>query len=105
MKDADADPVVKQYRSQITDADLAIVQAVNRRIALVARLHAYKRERGYDVIDPAREDWMLSYLTRANSGPLSAEGLAALYHELLEISKAEARRLSEGQSAGEEATA
>jgi chorismate mutase len=89
------DPVVAQYRRQISDADLAIVQAVNRRVALVSRLFAYKREKGYDLFDPQREDWMLTYLTRANTGPLTAERLAELYHYLLDLSKAEAGRLAE----------
>jgi chorismate mutase len=90
--EADADPVVKQYRSQITDADLAIVRAVNARIALSARLQAYKRERGYEIVDPKREGWMISYLMRANTGPLPEERLVELYHFLLEVSKAEAAR-------------
>ncbi len=106
MADADTDPVVKQYRAQISDADLAIVRAVNARISLSARLQAYKREKGFDVVDPAREDWMLSYLTRANTGPLPAERLVELYQYLLEVSKAEARRLMERDAAaGEEARA
>jgi chorismate mutase len=104
MERADSDPVVKQYRSRISDTDLAIVRAVNARISLSARLQAYKREKGYDVVDPAREDWMLSYLTRANSGPLPAARLVELYQYLLEVSKAEARRLIERDAeAGEEA--
>ena len=39
------DPVVERARRQITDTDLAIVEAVNRRVRLVAELHRYKRER------------------------------------------------------------
>ena len=99
MSDASTDRVVKQYRSQISDADLAILTAVNKRISLVARLHAYKRERGYDVLDPAREDWMLSFLKRANTGPISEEQLTELYQHLLDLSKAEARRLGEEETA------
>jgi hypothetical protein len=32
---------------------------------------------------------MLQYLQRGNRGPLSAEGLAELYHELLDLMKRE----------------
>ncbi len=32
---------------------------------------------------------MLQYLQRANSGPLSAEGLAELYHYVLDLTKSE----------------
>jgi chorismate mutase len=98
MSDASDDPIVKQYRSQISDTDLAIVQAVNKRVSLVSRLHAYKREKRYDVLDPAREDWMLAYLCRANTGPVTNERLSELYHFLLDLSKAEAKRLAEREA-------
>ena len=97
--DQSADPVVAQYRRQISDADLAILQAVNRRVALVARLFAYKQEKGYEKLDPAREDWMLTYLSRANTGPLTPERLAELYHYLLDLSKAEAGRIAAREDA------
>jgi hypothetical protein len=32
---------------------------------------------------------MLSYLTRANGGPLSAQGLADIYGQLLDLTKRE----------------
>ncbi len=92
--DASQDPVVQRFRSELTEIDLAIVQAVNRRIGLHAELAAYKRERGYQALDPARESWMLDHLTRANRGPLSAAALADLYRHLLAVSKAEVARLT-----------
>ena len=35
---------------------------------------------------------MLQYLQRGNRGPLSAEGLAELYHELLDLMKREVQK-------------
>ena len=72
------DPLVRQLREQISDNDRAIVEAVNARLKLVARLKEYKASRGFDFVDPDREEWMLQYLSRANRGPLSAEGLHTL---------------------------
>ena len=92
------DPVVQQYRERITEADLAIVEAVNARIGLVARLHDHKRERGYDVVDRGREEALLATLQRANAGPLSPQGLAELYATVLAVSKAEAARLAKARS-------
>ena len=51
-----------------------------------------KEERGIDFLDPAREEWMLQYLTRANRGPLSPEGLREIYTELLDLTKREVAR-------------
>ena len=85
------DPLIRQLREQISDNDVAIVEAVNARLKLVARLKRVKEERGIDFLDPAREEWMLQYLTRANRGPLSPEGLREIYTELLDLTQARGR--------------
>jgi len=93
----DNDPMIRQLREQISDADRTIVEAINARLKLVARLKAYKETRGMSFVDPEREEWMLNYLTRANRGPLSAEGLREIFAEVLDLTKREVGR-SEGES-------
>jgi chorismate mutase len=88
----DTDPVIRQFRDQISDNDLKIVDAINKRLKLVAQLRAYKEERGMDFVDPDREAWMLTYVSRANKGPLSAEGLREIYDHILSLTKAELLR-------------
>lgn len=83
------DPVIRQFREQISDNDRAILDAVNRRLRLVAQVKAYKESRGLGFLDPEREEWMLQYLSRANRGPLSAEGLRELFGTILDLSKRE----------------
>jgi len=84
--------VIRQLREQLSDNDVKIVEAINARLKLVGRLKAVKEERGIGFLDPAREEWMLQYLTRANRGPLSAEGLKEIYSELLDLTKREVAR-------------
>jgi chorismate mutase len=86
------DPVIRQFREQISDTDRAIVDAVNKRLRLVAQVKAYKESRGLGFVDPEREEWMLQYLMRANRGPLSAEGLRELFGTILDLSKREVGR-------------
>jgi chorismate mutase len=86
------DPLIKQLRQQISDTDRSIVDAFNARLRLVARLKGYKESRGMDFVDPEREEWMLQYLTRANRGPLSADGLKELFEEVLDLTKREVQR-------------
>jgi chorismate mutase len=86
------DPVIKQFREQISDTDRAIVEAMNKRLTLVAQVKAYKESRGLGFVDPEREEWMLQYLTRANRGPLSSEGLRELFEKILDLSKREVTR-------------
>jgi chorismate mutase len=89
MDAASSDPVVRQIREQISDNDRAIVEALNKRLKLVARLWEYKASRGFEVLNPEREGWMLQYLQRANRGPLTAEGLAEVYGLVLDLTKRE----------------
>jgi chorismate mutase len=91
------DPIIRQFREQISDTDRAIVDAVNKRLKLVAQVKAYKESRGLGFLDPEREEWMLQYLSRANRGPLSAEGLEELFRMILALSKREVA----GRSAGD----
>jgi chorismate mutase len=90
------DPLIRQLREELSDNDVRIVEALNARLKLVARLKRVKEERGIGFLDPAREEWMLQYLTRANRGPLSPEGLKEIYTELLDLTKREVGR-SEGE--------
>lgn len=92
VADPTAEAVIRQMRDQIIDTDLRIVQALNRRLELVARLRAYKEGQGIPFVDPSREAWMHRYLQGANGGPLSADGLTELYDHVLELTKRETAR-------------
>ena len=86
------DPTIRQLREQVSDTDRAIVDAVNKRLRLVAQVKTYKESRGLGFVDPEREEWMLQYLMRANQGPLSGEGLRELFATILYLTKREVAR-------------
>lgn len=88
------DPFVRQIREQISDADRTLIEALNTRLKLVARMKRYKESRGLGFVDLAREEWMFNYLARANRGPLSPEGLREIYAEILDLTKREIGRSS-----------
>src|SRR5205807_6225928 len=56
---SEPDPLIRNLREQISDTDRAIVDAVNKRLKLVAQIKRYKESRGMDFVDPEREEWML----------------------------------------------
>jgi chorismate mutase len=86
------DPRIRQLREELSENDVRILNAVNARLELVARLKRVKDERGLDFLDPAREEWLLRHLADANRGPLSTEGLLELYTTLLDLTKRELGR-------------
>jgi chorismate mutase len=92
MSDPAVDPVVRDLRGEISELDRTILDAVNARLDLVARLKRYKESKGLPFLDPERERQLVEELARANRGPLSDEGLHALVATLLELTKREVAR-------------
>jgi chorismate mutase len=93
---ASTDPVIRHYREQISDNDLKILEALNKRVKLVKSLKDYKETQGLSFYDAAQEDWVITYLCRANRGPLSNESLREIYSLVLQTVKKEAAALGEG---------
>lgn len=83
------DPRIESLRAELTANDVKIVEAVNARLELVARLRAVKEELRVGFVDPGREQWLVEHLLEANGGPLSDDGLRRLVDELLALTKCE----------------
>ena len=86
---SEPDPIIRQLRESISDNDRKLLDALNQRLELVARLKTYKESHGIGFLDPEREEWMLSYLQRVNRGKLSAEGLHEFFTQVLDLTKRE----------------
>jgi chorismate mutase len=86
------DPRITQLRQQISETDRAIIDAVNERVRLVAEMKSYKDSVGIGFLDPEREEQMLQDLVRANSGPLSRDGLKEIFEAVLGLTKREVQR-------------
>lgn len=87
--DPEHDPLVEELRERITEQDLAVLAAVNRRLELVGELREHKLARGWDFVDQGREERLLDTLAAANPGPLSEAGLRELFTSLLALTKRE----------------
>ena len=85
----DEDPIIRQLREAISDNDRKLIETLNKRLELVARLKRYKESQGIGFVDPEREEWMLNYLQRANRGPMSPEGLREFLTQILDLTKRE----------------
>ena len=97
--DENADPVIRQYREKISDNDRALVEALNKRLRLVAELKKYKESRDVEFVDVAREEWILQDLARANRGPVSDGRAARLLRSDLRPHEARGRRARQALTA------
>lgn len=84
-----SDPFIRRLRGEISDNDRRIVEAINTRLELVARMRSHKDSRGIPFHDPDREETLLRFLEDTNLGPLSREGLEEVVQTLLEVTKRE----------------
>jgi chorismate mutase len=87
------DPLLRELREQISATDRAILDAVNARLELVARIKEHKESRGIGFLDPERERSMVRELVDGNSGPLSEDGVRELFGGILDLTKREVPRL------------
>jgi chorismate mutase len=84
-----SDPVLEHLRRQISEIDRSIIEAFNRRLEVVSQIKRHKDEHGIAFVDLNREAEMLAHQSSENRGPLTDEGLRALYAELLALTKRE----------------
>ncbi len=89
QSDPEHDPKVRELRERITEQDLAILAALNRRLQLVGELREHKLTRGWEFVDRGREAQLLAALAAENPGPLSEAGLQELFAKVLALTKRE----------------
>jgi chorismate mutase len=70
-------------RAEIDKIDAALLRLLNRRAAVVTKVHAAKARRGEAFYDAARTDAILARLRRLNRGPLRDDQVLALFTFLL----------------------
>lgn len=80
---------VGEYREQIAATDRELLAAINKRIELVRALHEHKRAEGIPIRDEAREQQLVVELQAANKGPISSAGVAALFRQVLDLTRKE----------------
>jgi len=74
---------LERARAEIEGIDAGLLRLLNRRAAIVARIHRAKARRGRPIYDAARTDAILARLSRLNRGPLRDEQVEELFTFLL----------------------
>ena len=85
----DAPPELTELREQIAVLDRELLDALNRRLELVAQVQDHKQATGTRLIDSKREADLLQQLADANDGPLSEGAVHALFTAVLDVMKQE----------------
>lgn len=79
---------LKALRVQIDRLDLQILDLLNKRASIAARIGKVKADQGGEVFSAAREEEVLSNVLTANKGPLEEVTIKAIFRELISGSRA-----------------
>ena len=85
----DAPSELTDLREQIAALDRELLDALNRRLELVAQVQEHKHATGTRLIDAKREAELLQQLAAANDGPLSERAVHSLFTAVLDVMKQE----------------
>jgi chorismate mutase-like protein len=78
---------IEDWRAEIDIVDEKIINLLNRRAELVAKIGELKHLYGLPIYDPIREGAVLSHICKANKGPLDNNTLELLFKQIIYQSK------------------
>ena len=79
---------LSELRAQIDSLDQDLLALLNRRAALALEVGAVKHREGSAVFRPDREAQVIARLSEGNPGPLKAEGVGAIWREIMSACRA-----------------
>ena len=96
-----AESQLADCRKQIDEADRQIVNLLNRRATVVAKVGKIKEAAHLPVTAPARERQVLDHIVQLGSaGPLPADRLRSIYQTVVQQMREWEQTLSKGQASG-----
>ncbi len=78
---------IQEMRTAIDDIDKQILRLINQRLDYAKAIGASKAQNGIQMLDPARENRLISELGKLNKGPLSSRGLQHIFTEIIAASR------------------
>jgi chorismate mutase len=86
---------LQECRELIDEIDSEILALLKRRAALASRIGQLKMRAGIPVVDPDREDIVLSRVVRDSGGEMCESALLRIYREILGESRRIQRAVAE----------
>jgi chorismate mutase-like protein len=84
MTPEEAAVLLDQYRQEIDELDVRILDILNDRTRIVEKIGAVKREASLPVYEPKREDAVYRNVLGHNRGPLSEGAVRRLFERIID---------------------
>jgi chorismate mutase len=75
---------LERCREQIDEVDLALLENLNQRTAIVERIGRIKQELGLAIYEPKREDQVLENVINHNGGPLPHDAVKRIFERIID---------------------
>jgi chorismate mutase-like protein len=76
---------IADWRKQIDELDLKLVELLNERAAAAKEIGFLKRGAGAPIYEPEREKAIFNRIREANRGPLPERDLAQIYERIIDV--------------------
>ncbi|HPT28454.1 MAG TPA: chorismate mutase [Bryobacteraceae bacterium] len=84
MSPDEAAQLLDEFRQQIDEIDIGIIDLLNQRTRIVEKIGAVKREAALPVYEPKREDMVYRNVIAHNQGPLSEPAVRRLFERIID---------------------
>lgn len=84
---------LERYRQEIDDIDAELVKLFLARMDVTGKVGEYKQREGIPVLDAGREKRVIAAKTALTADPVRKADVAALYEEIMAISRRQQRRM------------
>ena len=82
---------ILQYRDAIDQLDEEIVKLLNKRAHAAMQIGYIKRQAGWPVYVPTREEEVIRHVRQCNPGPLSDAAIQRLFERIIDESRRQER--------------
>ena len=84
MTNEEAWKLLDEYRREIDDLDVRILQLLNARTSIVEKIGQVKEEMSMPVYEPRREDQVFRNVIDNNAGPLPPDAVKRLFERIID---------------------
>lgn len=93
---------IDDWRRQIDEIDVELLQLLNRRAECSLEIGQLKHQMNLSIASPEREEEVIAHMLQHNQGPLDEAAIRRLFRAILEESRRLQARAAEQESVSDE---
>lgn len=75
---------ISEWRNRIDELESMIIELLNKRASYAVEIGKIKKEKGFPVLDPVREQEILARVAAKTKGPLSPDAVREIFKTVMQ---------------------